>query len=194
MPNWPGMKKKDKDFTIIYRETDSGLAVLAPHGGGIEPGTIDIADVLAGCEHTFYAFKALKKSGNRFLHITSANFDEPVGVKASERARITITIHGSRFKNQVVHIGGLNQALKEKIETGLNLAGFDAQISNVPGLRGIMPENICNRCQCGKGVQLELSRGLRETMFDHLSHRRLRKKTLVFYQFVNVLKAVLSNE
>lgn len=55
-------EKEDEDYTIFYREVDSEIAVIAVHGGGIEPGTIDIADALAGCDYTFYAFKGLKKT------------------------------------------------------------------------------------------------------------------------------------
>jgi phage replication-related protein YjqB (UPF0714/DUF867 family) len=187
-------EKKDEDYTIFYREVDSEFAIIAPHGGGIEPGTIDIADVLAGCDYTFYAFKGLKKKGNNILHINSNIFDEASGLKASQNAFITISIHGSKDKTEMVHIGGKNQELKQKIMCALKTAGFNAAICEIPGLRGIKPENICNRCKSGKGVQLEISRGLREKMFDNLDHRWLRKKTIVFYKFVNTLKQVLSGQ
>ena len=68
---------------------------------------------------------------------------------------------------------------------------FDALISYVPGLRGISPENICNRCKCGKGVQLEISRGPREKMFDNLNRRSFGKKTEAFYIFVNAIRDIL---
>ncbi len=55
-------ERQDVDYTIFHREGPSSIAVMAPHGGGIEPGTIDIADSMAGCDHTFYAFKGLKKT------------------------------------------------------------------------------------------------------------------------------------
>jgi phage replication-related protein YjqB (UPF0714/DUF867 family) len=42
-----------EDYTILYREVPSKIAIMAPHGGGIEP--IDIADYLAGCDYTFYS-------------------------------------------------------------------------------------------------------------------------------------------
>ena len=83
-------EKEDEDYTIFYREVDSEIAVIAVHGGGIEPGTIDIADALAGCDYTFYAFKGLKKTGNKTLHISSNTFDEALGVKASQNALIAI--------------------------------------------------------------------------------------------------------
>lgn len=182
---------EDEAYTILYREVDSKFAIIAPHGGGIEPGTIDIADVIAGCDHTFYAFKGLKKKGNAVLHINSNIFDEPLGVKASQNALITVSIHGSKDKTEMVHIGGRNEPLKQKIMHALRLAGFDAAICDAPGLRGNKPENICNRCQSGKGIQLEISRGLRERMFNNLYHRSLRKKTICFYKFVNTVKAEL---
>ncbi|MDY6863080.1 MAG: poly-gamma-glutamate hydrolase family protein [Thermodesulfobacteriota bacterium] len=184
-------EREDEDYTILYREIPSKITIMAPHGGGIEPGTIDIADYLAGCDYTFYAFKGLKKSGNNILHINSNIFDEPIALKAAQNADIVISIHGDKDKSEVVHIGGTNLKLKQIIMNALSLAGFDARISEIPGLRGMKPENLCNRCKTGKGVQLEISRGLRETLFDNLGHRSLRKKTIVFYQFVNVLKEAL---
>jgi phage replication-related protein YjqB (UPF0714/DUF867 family) len=44
-----------EDYTILYGEVPSKIAIMAFHGGGIEPGTIDIADYLAGCDYTFYS-------------------------------------------------------------------------------------------------------------------------------------------
>ena len=184
-------ERENEDYTIFHREGDSGIAVIAPHGGGIEPGTVDIADALAGCDHTFYAFKGLKKAGNGILHINSNRFDEAQGVRVCRNAVIVISVHGSRFRTEGVLIGGRNEKLKLKIMHALNSAGFDAEISEIPGLRGIRPENICNRCRSGEGVQLEISRGLREKMFDNLDHRSLRMKTTVFYKFVNIIKEVL---
>jgi phage replication-related protein YjqB (UPF0714/DUF867 family) len=184
-------EKEDEDYTILYRELPSKIAIMAPHGGGIEPGTIDIADNLAGCDFTFYAFKGLKKAGNKILHINSNIFDEPIGLRAAQNADIVVSIHGAKDKTEIVYIGGTNQELIQILVHALRLGGFDAMICEIPGLRGIKPENICNRCKTRKGVQLELSRGLRETLFDNLGDRSLRRKTIVFYQFVNILKEAL---
>ena len=182
---------EDEDYTISYREVDSKIAVIAPHGGGIEPGTVDIADATAGCDYTFYAFKGLKKTGNYRMHISSNAFDETLGLKAAQNAHISISIHGSHDKIEIVHIGGRNQDLKQEMLNALRSAGFNAVICEIPGLRGINPENICNRCKSGQGVQLEISRGLREKLFDNLDCGPIRKKTILFYKFVNILKGVL---
>lgn len=179
------------DYTILFRESDSGIAVMAPHGGGIEPGTVDIADAVAGTTHSFYAFKGLKKQGNRRLHITSNRFDEPIGLQVSMRALVAVSIHGSRDPNEIVLIGGLAGELKQNILDELTSARFHAFICNQPGLRGISPDNICNRCRQGKGVQLEISRGLREKLFDGLTTRSLRKKTGLFFTFVSALRKAL---
>jgi phage replication-related protein YjqB (UPF0714/DUF867 family) len=184
-------EREGEDYAILYREADSKVAIMAPHGGGIEPGTSDIADAVAGSDHTFYAFKGLKKTGNKILHINSNRYDEPIGLKTSKNAFIVISIHGCRDKKEKVFIGGKNQEIKQKMMCALRSAGFRAVISETPGLRGISPENICNRCKSGKGVQLEISRGLRENMFDNLDRRSLRKKTKVFYKFVNTIKKAL---
>ena len=184
-------EREGEDYAILYREADSKVAIMAPHGGGIEPGTIDIADAVAGSEYTFYAFKGVKKTGNKILHITSNRYDEPIGLKTSKNAFIVISIHGCRDKKEMVFIGGKYQKLKQKIMYALRTAGFRAVISEVSGLRGISPENICNRCKSGKGVQLEISRGLRDKMFDDIDRRSLRKKTEVFYKFVNTIKEAI---
>ncbi|ACN14827.1 hypothetical protein HRM2_17210 [Desulforapulum autotrophicum HRM2] len=185
-------ERLNADYAILHREVDSKIVVISPHGGGIEPGTIDIGDAIAGCDHTFYAFKGLKKSGNKILHITSNSFDEPLGIQVAQKALIVISVHGSRFRTETVHIGGRNQLLKQKILHALKAAGFNAEISELPELQWISPENICNRCKSGEGVHLEISRGLREKMFDNLDIRSLRKRTKCFYKFVNTLKAILS--
>ena len=185
-------EREGEDYTILYRELDSKVAIMAPHGGGIEPGTIDIADALAGSDYTFYAFKGIKKTGNKILHITSNRYDEPIGLKISQNAYIIISVHGARGKGEMVFIGGKNQELKQKIMHALRTAGFKAVISEVKGLCGIQSQNICNRCKTGKGVQLEISRGLREKMFENIDRRSLRKKMNIFYYFVNTIKKSLS--
>jgi phage replication-related protein YjqB (UPF0714/DUF867 family) len=182
---------ENKDYTILYRDLCSKITIMATHGGGIEPGTVDIADALAGCEYTFYAFKGLKKAGNKILHISSNSFDEPIALKAAQKADIVISVHGAKDTSEMVYIGGTNIELKQIILQALESTGFNAEISKKPGMQGVKPENICNRCKTKKGVQLELSRGLREKLFVNLHHRSLRGKTVIFYQFVNALKDAL---
>ena len=185
-------ESENRDYVIFYREVASDVAILAPHGGGIEPGTVEIADALAGCDYTFHGFKGLKPSGNAVLHISSDRFDEPLGLKAAQSARVAVTVHGSRDTTEITHVGGKDEVLKARMVDALCAAGFSAVISKVPGLCGIHPKNICNRCRSGNGVQLEVSRGFRERLFKNLAHRELRVKTTGFYRFVKALRASLA--
>ncbi len=50
------------DYLILSRQGTSGIAVMAPHGGGIEPGTSEIANRVAGDEHAYYSFEGLKQN------------------------------------------------------------------------------------------------------------------------------------
>jgi phage replication-related protein YjqB (UPF0714/DUF867 family) len=181
-----------EDYVVLTREgADTRLAVMAPHGGGIEPGTVDIADAIAGNDFTFYAFKGIRRSGNRVLHLASDDFDEPEGVAVAEKARVVVTVHGCRGSEPAVLIGGRHEPLKEAILGVLSRAGFRAAISGQTGLRGASRENICNRFAPGGGVQMELTRGLREAMFDHLENRPLKVKTALFYRFVSAVRQPL---
>ncbi len=58
-------EREGEDYVILSREGISRIAVIAPHGGGIEPGTVDIADGTTGSKHSFYAFKGIKRKEMR---------------------------------------------------------------------------------------------------------------------------------
>lgn len=176
------------DYVILAREGPSSVAIIAPHGGGIEPGTADIADAVAADQHAFAAFKGIKKTGNADLHIRSDRFDEPTAIRAAKQAHMVVTIHGCRGQDERVYVGGRNADAKIRVIDALNRAGFPAQESLKPGLRGRSRHNICNRCRTGQGVQIEISKGLREKMFEGLAKRSVRKKTDMFYRFVRTLR------
>jgi phage replication-related protein YjqB (UPF0714/DUF867 family) len=175
------------DYVILARKGASSVAVIAPHGGGIEPGTADIADAVAADRYAFAAFKGIKKTGNAALHIRSDRFDEPTAISTAQQARMVVTIHGCRGQEERVYVGGRNDDVKMRIIDALNQAGFSAEESLKPGLRGRSRQNICNRCRTGQGVQIEISKGLRDTMFEGLAKRSIRNKTETFYRFVRVL-------
>jgi phage replication-related protein YjqB (UPF0714/DUF867 family) len=180
-----------EDYAILVREGGSGLVIMAPHGGGIEPGTVDLADAIAHEVHGFYAFKGIRKSGNRVLHLTCNRFDEPIALRMAAAADIVVTVHGCREKQHVVFVGGLHLELKGAVMRTLLAAGFTARSSEKPGLRGVNPDNLCNRGRHGRGVQLEVSRGLREAMFANLERRSLRARQAGFYRFVQAVRSAL---
>ena len=179
-------------FQILCYEGTSGVAVMAPHGGGIEPGTTEIAKGVAGTEHTFYAFEGLKPSGNRDLHITSTNFDEPIGLKIARKAQRVVAIHGCSNKEKIVHIGGLDNDLKNKVAAGLSAAGFQVRESLESALQGTSPHNICNRSKNRCGVQIEVSSGLRHLMFESLSRKGRTRTKPTYRRFVSTLRRAIT--
>jgi phage replication-related protein YjqB (UPF0714/DUF867 family) len=182
------------DYCIHTRKGGSGIAVIAPHGGGIEPGTMETADEVAGNEHAFYCFEGLKTRGNSDLHITSKNLDEPGLLRIVRSAELAITVHGCGSEDEAVYIGGLHSYLKQRIYCALTRVGFKAKQSLKPLLQGKSALNICNMGKTGAGVQLELSRGLRRQLFVDVigSQGRRSQKTEVFHTFVSVLREALS--
>ncbi|HIJ76696.1 MAG TPA: hypothetical protein HPP81_08280 [Deltaproteobacteria bacterium] len=58
-------------------------------------------------------------------------------------------------------------------------------------LQGRHPQNICNLSATGKGVQLEITVGLRRQMFSGLTIRGRKNRTKVFHRFVETIQRVL---
>lgn len=71
--------ERDRDYRIVrLLRPESGVAILAPHGGSIEAHTSDIARDIAGRDFNLYLFEGLLKAGNfAALHLSSHLFDEP---------------------------------------------------------------------------------------------------------------------
>ncbi|UCF92136.1 MAG: poly-gamma-glutamate hydrolase family protein [Desulfobacterales bacterium] len=182
-------EKAGRDYRIQWRIGNSGIAIMAPHGGEIEPGTTEIADAIAGGQHSFYSFEGLKSQGNLKLHIPSSKFDEPVGIDIARQSRKVLTVHGCRDPKAIVHIGGKDSGLKAKIKAGLRRAGFAVLESR--RYAGMHSNNICNRSRTGQGVQLEISLGLRRQMFPALARRRRQRVTLTFHQLAAAVKQAL---
>jgi len=168
-----------------------GIAVMAPHGGGIESGTSEIAEAVAGTNFAFYAFEGLLPSNNRRLHITSARFDECRALRIATKAAMVVTIHGEGSTNAVVYIGGRDESGRDKIAAGLRTAGFDVQVHPRRALQGLDPDNLCNRGMCGAGVQLELSAGLRRACLG-TPDAASRQRSALFAAFVEALRAALT--
>lgn len=178
-----------QDYRIRVSRRASGIVVMAPHGGGIEPGTSEIAEATAGIRHSFYTFEGLKRHGCRDLHITSINFNEPKAMEMALASEVVMAIHGCRGEDSVTYLGGTDDLLKGLVREALEEAGFP--VMENPRFPGLSPCNICNRSRCGKGVQLEISRHLRETMFRSLSQRK-EERSPVFHAFSEALRRALS--
>lgn len=155
-----------QDYRIRIELRDPRVLVLAPHGGRIEPATVEIAEAIAGTNYSFYAFEGLKEDGNNVLHIESHLFDEPRALKAVEEADVVITVHGQiDQKDEFIMAGGLDKPLRSEIERQLEASGFRTR-PPTEGLMGSDPKNICNRGKLRQGVQLEVSRRVRDLLRD----------------------------
>jgi phage replication-related protein YjqB (UPF0714/DUF867 family) len=188
------------DYRILVRRATDSFAIVAPHGGGIEPGTSEIAaaiaeeDLAAGTNFSFYAFEGIKSKDNSDLHITATHFDEPISKSLICESRVVITIHGehSEEDGEGVFLGGLDVRLGRRIGQALKTAGFEVGKHKNPNLQGIEPENICNRGQTKAGVQLELSRSVRLQMFSSLTRTGRKTTKPAFKRFVKAVRSVIA--
>lgn len=183
------VERQGLDYRIRCRTGPSAVAVMAPHGGEIEPGTTEIAEAVAGRDHGFYSFEAMKPSGNMDLHIPSTLFDEPEGLRMASGAATVLTIHGCREPDPVVLVGGLDGRLRQAVASALEQCGF--RVREDPRLPGRSPANLCNRGRNGGGVQVEVSRGLRRTLFPGLSSADRETPLPSFERFVAALRKAL---
>ena len=151
-------------FRINCRRRPSAVAIIAPHGGKIEPWTSEIAAAIAADDYSLYRFEGQKRRGNLDLHITSSRFDEPLGVALVSDCDQVVAVHGCAGAEWVVYLGGLDDDLKDAIRLRLEAGGIRTGIHHNPNLQGVDPGNICNRGRRGCGVQLEISDGLRAAL------------------------------
>lgn len=186
-------EKENQDYRINSRQGTSGILIIAPHGGGIEPGTTELALAVAEPEHSFYSFEGWKRSGNKDLHITSTNFDEPLALEIISSSRTLIALHGCDDEEEITYLGGLDERFKAVIKQSLMDHGFVVRFPHQSNFGGEDAENLCNRTMTKMGVQLELSNGLRKKMFQNLTYFGRLVKTPLFKTFVVALRTAISN-
>ncbi len=171
--------QRDIDFRVCVQQVNSSIAIVAPHGGGIEPGTSDIAKAIAAEDFNLYLFEGIRTSDNyRCLHLSSTRFDDEHCLNLIKNCQTVISIHGCRGDDEFIYLGGLDKDLKQKIYTTLSSNGFQVNCDH-PELQGKAKSNICNRGLTGQGVQIELSKGLRK------SQKRLLFVNLIRQQFIS---------
>ncbi|WP_406014320.1 poly-gamma-glutamate hydrolase family protein [Streptomyces sp. NBC_00984] len=173
-------------------------AAIAIHGGGIEGGSGEMAREISrgGVAMAYYEFAGLKKANNVDLHITSTHFDEPMGQALVANVRRCLSFHGYVGTDGVPEtaIGGLDTELVARVTAALTRAGF--AVNTAPSeIAGTDPLNICNRTRSGGGVQLEMSRALRNSFFPNgentKSVRDSGARTAVFYRYASTIRAAL---
>lgn len=182
--------------------------VMAIHGGGIEPGTSEIALAVAGYHpdtlvasvddlglHDFWLFEGLLPSGNGKLHVTASHYDEPIATELVQNARRCISLHGcsDTQANGKIQIGGRDLELRDIVLEELTIAGIPAEITTNKMLRGESPDNIANKTKILGCAQLEMGTSYRSSLFDTNTQPKRKKTTNTqFWLLVGALRKAMS--
>ena len=187
------VEKEGLAFRVRIKKRGTAWAVIAPHGGGIEAGTSEIANAISSKGLSLYTFDGIRQSGNELLHITSTLFDEPRGVALVQSSEYILAIHGCEGWESQVYVGGLEVAVGDQLIATLQSSGFSS-VRATTQFHGTQPENICNRGRLGRGVQLEISEGLRRSLFKSLDRNGRKEPRPAFRTFVNAIAEVIPVE
>lgn len=155
------LSRYESEFEVEVRDHCSDVSIIAPHGGRIEPNTSEIAALIAADRFNLFCFRGSKQDDNRSLHITSHRFDHPRALNLISSSRYVVAVHGCTIRRPVVYLGGLDTVLIRLIRDHLTTHQIDSHWGN-DRFKGTHPYNICNRGKSKRGVQLELSRGVRD--------------------------------
>ena len=183
--------REGRDFTVRVVRRASPYAIVAPHGGKIEPGTSQLAKAVAGEEHSLYLFEGMKRDENGRLHITSDVFNEPRCLEIVRTATTVVTIHGMKSAMPEVQLGGLDESLMQRLEVELGTLAISIRRAIDPRIAGTRQNNLCNRGRSRRGCQLEISEGLRRRMFRDLTSSGLEQPREAFHEFVAAVRRSL---
>lgn len=169
-----------KDYQIEVKDRDSGVLVMAFHGGYIEPGTSELAEAIASEDFSYYGFKGLLNKEmddasytSSLLHLTSAKFDEPQLMKLSLAKEFCLAIHGFGGTEADFCVGGANADQRRQITEALSKAFPEFKSCELccNPFNGTSLKNPVNRC-LKRGVQIEISPRARRLL---LSDGKFRK-------------------
>lgn len=156
---------ENKDWKI---ETDkimnANTLITAIHGGGIEPGTTELAKLTSEIsKQNYYSFNGIRSTNNTDLHVTSTRYDEPT-LLGMLNIPYTVSIHGASGKHKIIYLGGKDTDNMKIMSDKLTQAGFNVQ-TPFEGIEGGKDNNIGNKNSRNKGIQLELTTALRKSLF-----------------------------
>jgi phage replication-related protein YjqB (UPF0714/DUF867 family) len=183
--------KEGTDWKITKIDKCSRSLVSAIHGGSIEGGTTELAQLIAEKTNAdFFTFEGIRSSNNGDLHVTSTNYNEPTFNKMTGRVLNHIAVHGASGTDSKVLIGGLDIELRDKIGASLTSAGFVVEVAP-DAIDGQEPDNYSNHTLKNGCVQLELTSALRQSFFkanDFASANRGRENwTETMYKFADAV-------
>jgi phage replication-related protein YjqB (UPF0714/DUF867 family) len=183
--------------------------IMAIHGGGIEPGTSEIALATAGYHpatfatpvdgyglQDFWLFEGLLSEKNHRLHVTASHYDEPIATELVRNARRCISLHGCTDEQAKgkIQIGGHDHELRDIVLAELAAIEIPAEITTDPDLLGEDPDNLANKTKISGGVQLEMGKSFRASLFG-INTRQQRKNTIndKFWLYVGALRSAMND-
>jgi len=115
-----------RDFRIAFGDSKIELGLLiAPHGGGIEPGSSEIMRAVAEPSGwAWYEFAGFLRQGNKeALHISSTSFDEPTLKSMLPQAGFVVAFHGASESGEpIVYVGGKWKLGRQTLTDSINAA------------------------------------------------------------------------
>ena len=154
-----------------YLRLGGPLGLMALHGGGIEPGTEEIARFVADKSGaSLYVYAGRRSGGNLSLHRPSHDMrieERALVVQFLNHVKTAISIHGHGRRQEIAYVGGLHQSMVQRfVELARPALSQYEWISDPkiipPGLSGRSPTNLVN-LPPARGMQLELPPQLRQT-------------------------------
>ncbi len=178
-----------RDYLLKVSSIGSPVVILALHGGGIEPGTEEVAHEIHQTGEGLFVFSGIKRKGNNVLHVTSTLYDHPLALEIVKKSLFSISIHGFDGEEAITYLGGRCNKGISAIAEALDTAGFHVSVNPPSEIDGKDSKNIVNKNIRKKGVQVEISRGQRKTFFKEYGSRKGRQhRTKVFFRFTNALR------
>lgn len=187
--------KLNEDFIIECNQV-SNVFIFTPHGGGIEPGTTELVKEIASTDMSYYSFTAKRKTNNKWLHITSTNFDEPTCLAMQSTATTSVAIHGSNEPELAIYIGGQDVQMIKHIMEIFKKHDLDQYVApTLKDILGLSKNNIVNKNPIKAGVQFEFSYGIRKMMFENVDKAKGRiNKTPFFWKIVHSIRESLTEQ
>jgi phage replication-related protein YjqB (UPF0714/DUF867 family) len=160
----------EHDCTREFLQLAGSLGLLAIHGGGIEPGTEEIARFVANHSGaSLYIYSGRLPAGNLSLHRPSHGEEienRPLVCRFLNHVNTAIAIHGHGRGQKCAYVGGLHRgmvlAFVELARSALPQYEWISDPEIIPPrIRGRNPNNIVN-LPPAQGMQLELPKELRQ--------------------------------
>ncbi|MDW8798961.1 poly-gamma-glutamate hydrolase family protein [Staphylococcus pseudoxylosus] len=187
-----------REWEIQTVSKKSSTLITAIHGGAIERGTTEIAQLISEQgDHSFYSFKGIRNNKNNELHVTSRHFNEPKLAQMVSDHHNIVSLHGCMGDVPEVYIGGRDFELASEIKSQLEKVHII--VKPAPShISGMHMDNFVNAGQKNAGVQLELTVALRKQYFKNnkynLNDRENRQNWSQFmYVFSTAVNKAINN-